>query len=40
MKVEDFADSLYQEAAPARLYHYTSLNGILGNPRERKHSGL
>src|SRR5476649_781416 len=30
MRVEDFADSLYQEAAPSRLYHYTSLNGILG----------
>lgn len=30
MRVDDFADSLYQEAAPPRLYHYTSLSGLLG----------
>jgi len=30
LRVADFTDSLYQEPFPSRLYHYTSLKGLLG----------
>jgi hypothetical protein len=30
LRVDDFADSLYEELPPSRLYHYTSLKGLLG----------
>jgi len=30
LRLDDFADALYQEPPPNRLYHYTSLKGLLG----------
>lgn len=30
MNLDDFADSLYREPPPTRLYHYASLKGLLG----------
>jgi hypothetical protein len=29
LRLDAFADSLYQEPPPIRLYHYTSLKGLL-----------
>jgi hypothetical protein len=29
-RLDQYVDALYREPAPSRLYHYTSLNGLLG----------